>query len=70
MKSRLTITGITAVRLLMRNHAEVRYDVSEIPGIEVAESDKLIKRNPLIVSYLATTIIAAVIPDIELSTTE
>ncbi len=30
---------LVAEELIMKNHAEVRYDVSEIPGIEVIESD-------------------------------
>lgn len=30
---------IVSEELLMKNHAEVRYDVSEIPGIEVIDSD-------------------------------
>ena len=30
---------VVAEELLMKNHAEVRYDVSEIPGIQVIESD-------------------------------
>ncbi len=33
------VSEITAERLLMKNHAEVRYDVSDITGIEVDESD-------------------------------
>ena len=38
IETRSETSEIIAEELIMKNHAEVRYDVSEIPGIEVIES--------------------------------
>lgn len=38
IETRSETSKVIAEELIMKNHAEVRYDVSEIPGIEVIES--------------------------------